>query len=276
MKTKLIRSLFILFFIITGVSVAQEYALKYKFGGGKTYKYSIETKSDITQEVMGQEMKIEVNSNMLQNMAAEISADNSIVIISSLDSAIVHTKMPMRDTTTILSNLIGKREKITISNNGKVIEKKMIDTISGQNEMYKQVTNGLDKFVLFPDKPVKIGESWTSAETDTIEMMGGKLINKADITYKLIGTENKLGYDCLKIEMDAKNNNEGSAKVMGMDLTIEGTGKTKGTIYFSQESGVIVFADMKVDNDMTMATTGEQNMIIPITQSTIAIQSLVK
>jgi hypothetical protein len=48
----------------------------------------------------------------------------------------------------------------------------------------------------------------------------------------------------------------------------------RGTTYFDNEKGIVVAVDGLINNDMTMATKGEQNMIIPINQSMKMKQSL--
>jgi len=115
-------------------------------------------------------------------------------------------------------------------------------------------------FTNLPDKPVKMGEKWTISRADTLDMMGGKTTTSSDIEYTLVGSETKLGHDCLKIEYTGKTTTTGKMSSMGMEMFIEGDGKVSGTVFFDHKLGFTVSVESTSDDERTMATTGQQSM----------------
>jgi hypothetical protein len=271
MKNLLTESILILFlFCFTSTLFAQgSFKLQYNFEKGKVYHYNSDGQTDITQSMMGQEMKIKVNTNLYSKMEIEDTSPDSFVSVYSLDSGKVRTTMPMRDTTMNLDNLVNKRTRLTFSKVGKIIKVEIIDSVKGSGmEIINQLRGEAYKCVFLPEKEINFGEIWNSTDLDSINMLGGKLIHHSNNDYTLVGKIDTLGYSCIKIEYKGKTTSEGSAKIMGMDLVIEGSGKNTGVIYFDLKEGIVIYSASQIDNEMTMAATGEQNMIIPISQST--------
>lgn len=276
MKKNLIGLLTILFaFSFSCIINAQDgYNLKYNFEKGKAYKYSSFTDGTITQSMMGQEMKIGLESKIFLKMETEDLIGDQFSLLVSIDSGKVRTNMPMKDTTMSLKESEGKRTRIVVEKNGKVVKKEIVDTVMTGMEAMGGMGNEITKLVVLPDKGIKLGETWNNQSVDSVEMMGGKITTTSNLDYTLTGTIDTLGYNCLVISFLGKTSSEGSAKIMGMELFIEGTGKNSGKLYFQPSKGLIVFVDVLLDNEMTMAATGEQNMIIPISQSMKSKQTL--
>jgi hypothetical protein len=258
-------------------TMAQEsFSLKYGFENNKKYKYKMINDAIITQTVMGQEMKINSNGTVYTQFETEKINPDNIILLISIDSAKFHVTMPMKDTTSDLSSMVGKKTRFTISNDGKVINKEVVDSVKGSQDLFVQVSGEMTKFILLPEKEIKPGETWNTETTDSINMMGGSLRTKTNSTFTLAGKIDTLGHSCLKVDFKGKTVSEGKTKVMGMDLFIEGNGKLSGTYYFDAGKGLLIGSISNVDNEMTMATTGEQNMIIPISQSSKVIHSIIE
>ncbi len=273
MKKNLISLLTILFALsAAGILKAQEsYKLKYNFEKGKTYKYLASTTGNVTQSMMGQEMKIGIDSKIYLKIETENAGEN-FSLITSIDSGSVRTNMPMKDTTVSLKEIEGKRTRLLLEKNGKISKKEVIDSV--KTGMESMGLNEMTKFAVLPEKDFKFGETWNNQDIDSVDMMGGKIKTTSNIDYTLLGRIDTLGHNCLKIGFAGKTSSEGSTKIMGMELFIEGNGKTSGMVYFNAAKGLVVYVEALTDNEMTMAATGEQNMIIPITQSMVSKQTL--
>ncbi|RJP72957.1 MAG: hypothetical protein C4539_02455 [Ignavibacteriales bacterium] len=256
------------------ISAQSGYNLKYNFEKGKSYKYSSITDGTITQSMMGQEMKIGLESKIFLKMETEDVMGDQFSLLVSIDSGKVRTSMPMKDTTISLNENEGKRTRIIVEKNGKVTKKEIVDTVMAGMEEMGSFGNEITKLVVLPDKEIKPGETWNNTSVDSVVMMGGKILTTSNLDYTLAGKIDTLGYSCLVINFTGKTSSEGSAKIMGMDLFIEGNGKNSGKLYFAPAKGLIVFVDVILDNEMTMAATGEQNMIIPISQSMKSKQTI--
>ena len=264
-------------FLFTSSLFAQEtYNLSYKFSKGKTYLYKNETASNMTQEVMGREMKFDNTANdVVRFVVNDVASNGDAELVFSLDSAVVTTSMMGRDTTMDVSSQLGKRVKATITPIGEVKNFEELDSVAASNRFVSlsQVVNGF--FARFAGKEIKTGDTWNNSVIDTIKNFGGAIIDTTDYVYTLAGKENKLGHNCLKIPFTSNLKLEGKGNMQGMDLYINGTGKASGTIYFDAENGMLIYSQTNMDNDMTMATSGAQSMVIPITQSVKATQSLI-
>lgn len=278
MKTSFVKYLTLI--IILGLSVTAfaqtSYKLQYKFQKGQTYKFTNSIVTNIVQQAMGQEIKIDVTADAIQKFLVEDQNDSSMVLIGTLDSVVVRTKMPMRDTTMHLTNFKDKRTRITINPVGTILKKEQLDTLDAAAQQVQQLSNETLRFFDLPKEEIKTGGIWSSDAVDSVSIMGGQMISNSHTDYTLAGEEEKFGYKCVKITFAATSNNEGKTQMMGMDLFIEGTGKGTGTFYFAPNEGITILAEMQSDSDMTMATTGEQKMIIPITQSSKITQTYLK
>ncbi|MGE5680829.1 MAG: DUF6263 family protein [Bacillota bacterium] len=255
---------------------AQNYNLKYNYSKGKIYKYKSEFTGDFTQQAMGQEMKMSNGGEMVTKFIVEdVDKEGNMIIIGSLDSGKVTTKNPMKDTTISLNNFADKKTRSFLAPNGKIFKNEAIETVKGGLEAMGISQKQLFNFARLPEKQVKVGDNWNTSDSDTLTMMGGKIVNTSNLIYTLTGKENKQGHDCLKIDYAGDVKNAGSANAMGMEFFIEGSGKTNGTVYIDPKTGVMIAAEGLSNMEMTMATKGEQSMIIPITQSVKMSQSLI-
>ena len=256
-------------FILGNAGAQEKYQLFYKYEKGKTYRYQEETKFESVQEVSGQEMKATGSSLSLMKMAIEsVSESGDITMIHSYEDMKMTTKMAMMDTTMVLKELLDKKNQITISRSGKMIEQKVIDTVSIAKSMVSSRSSLSDvykEFVVFPDGAVKTGDTWNDDRSDTVE--GTQMVTKTIRKFTIAGIEDKNGHSCLKITFTGTVEIGGKMNQMGMEFFMEGEGETSGTIWFDQNRGIIIAKEGSSDQDMTMAMTGQMQMTIPITTS---------
>lgn len=262
--------------ILLTVSVsAQSFNLKYNFKKGETYRYRDSSLNEITQELMGTVMKVTTGSNSVIRFVVEDNAPDGISLVTSFDSLVATTKTPQMDTTMVMEQLIGKKIRVILSDKGKILDKQIIDSIDSQGEMM-QMGMGNSQFPRLPENQIKVGEKWNMTQVDTLDMMGGKTVITSDIEYTLQNKDEKLGIPVVKIPYTSKLKIEGKGSMMGFDFVLEGTGTAGGNLYFSHTMGVPVYSEANQNYDVTLAGTGEQNMIIPISQSMKVIRSLIK
>ncbi len=280
MKTQLYQliTMVLITMLIAFSSLAQEsFKLEYKFEKGKTYRYKEVSSGKMTQEMMGKEMKMSSEGEkVVKFIVDDVSNTGDITFTASTDSMKIFSSTPTGDTTIYPKELLDKRTTLTFSKKGKKLSEQIIDSVKQAGRMASMAPAELVKFPILPDDTIAIGKTWNSLTVDTVDRMGGKILSTSDIEYTLVGKENKLGYDCLKISFKGKTEAEGKASVQGMELMIEGSGKMSGSFFYDPKLGIVVYEDTEVDSEMTMATTGEQAMLIPITQFAKNIRTLVK
>jgi len=274
MKTAL---LFILL-LSTNLIFAQSYNLEYKLKKGDNQHYKSSINANITQEVMGQEFKVKSNADIYVKLLVDKIADNgNIVIHTSLDSGKAHTQTPMMDTTLSLNQYANKRMMVEVTKKGRITEREMIDTVDAGMEMSGVSQRESIQFFTLPEKKVKVGDTWKGEITDSINSMGGTVVSSSNLNYKLEKADTSVnGIKCLKISFMGDTKSDGKANVQGQELFIEGKGKSAGVFFFDEAKGMIVASETNIDNNMTLATTGGSNMIIPMTQSMTIKYSLIK
>lgn len=260
----------------SGLFAQESFKLNYNFVKGKDYKYKITNDGIVTQTMMGQEIKININGEIYAKLESEGANADSTYLLISLDSAKYRINMPMRDTTTTLDNMIGKRTRLTVLKDGRIMDRQTIDTVMGNADMMSQVGAELTSLIILPDKEIKMGETWNNENIDSVKMMGGSIKTKSNIDYTLLGKTDTLDHPCLRIGYQGKTSSEGKAKIMGMELFIEGNGKVTGMFLFDAGRGIMINSNSQIDNEMTMAATGEQNIIIPISQSSKQVKTLIE
>jgi hypothetical protein len=142
------------------------------------------------------------------------------------------------------------------------IDSSDVSAVAGQNE--------LGKLKLLPGKRVKVGEKWQDKNVENRKATKGSPLDMeitSDLQYTLVGKESKDGREFYKISYTADVTVEGKGNQMGMDMTIEGTGKVEGFHYFDPGSSMVVYSEENTEMNMNVAVQGPQNMTIPMTQS---------
>jgi hypothetical protein len=159
-----------------------------------------------------------------------------------------------------LKNIIGKKFDVVVDKQGKVksvnIEGNLFDGIfdnmPGGEQMATQFESQFGENAIksslsqtlgfFPDKPVKVGDTWVK---NTTSEMGMKLDLKTTYTLK----ERKNGTAIIEFMSDVKTNpNEAPLEMMGMTMSYDMKGTMKGMITVDEKTG------------WAIKNTGEQNM----------------
>ncbi|MBI4811661.1 MAG: hypothetical protein HY800_09535, partial [Ignavibacteriales bacterium] len=222
-------------------------------------------------------MKMTNVSDMTVRIEIEnVDKDGATAMIISLDSAKNVIKSPMMDSTMILDKLIGKKTRIIVAKLGNILKREVIDTVKDEGMMGGAGQRSTTKIAEFPEKAIKFGDKWKSMDVDTIESMGGKIIHTTDMEYTLVRKDKKQEHDCLKIDYTGTTSDTGKMMMGGMELFVEGSGKVKGTMYFDLKLGLIVLDESSIENEQTMAVTGQQSMTIPMSVSTKSTRTLLE
>ncbi len=268
-------SVIIALFFCIKIYAQDAYNLEYKFTKGKTYTYQDNSSSRITQPMMGREMKINTSTkNKMDLKVEDVTSNGDGVLIFSVDSALVSSSGMGRDTTINLTDIIGKRLELNLSKFGDLIKYSELDTLEDDSRYLSVKQEAKHFFANLSDKEVKVGGNWNSTQVDTMNTMGGELVSNVNIVYTLAGKENKLGHDCYKLQFTANLKIQGEGNMRGIDITMDGTGKSTGEIYLDSSSRMLVYSKSNVDTNMNIVTGGAQAMTIPMSQSTVSERTL--
>ncbi|MCX6135918.1 MAG: hypothetical protein NTV54_00255, partial [Ignavibacteriales bacterium] len=256
MRSRLLLTAALVAALCATSSAQEKFSLEYKFEKGKTYRYHQTTKGVMTQEMMGREMKVDNGSDMVTKLVVDdVSKTKEAVLIVSAESATASVKSPMMDTTMVMSQLIGKRSKIILSATGAVVKRETIDSVKMEG-MRGMGSREMMKVHELPAGPVAPAGTWKTSRADTSDNLGGKMVSTYSNDYTVAGTEKKGVHQCVKVTYTSKITVNGNGKMMGMEFFIEGTGTTKGTLFFDATAGILVSDESDTNIDMTMAATG--------------------
>jgi hypothetical protein len=154
----------------------EPYTLRLGFQQGKSYIYSDIVRAAITREMNGQEMKSENVSTIVSRISVEkVLSGGSFSLVTQLDSLTVSSKSARRDTTMLMTDMMGKRSRVVLSALGKVVERAVIDSIKSPVAGMRNVAaREVIRFHALPEQAVAPGAKWTTSVMDTNTDMGGR------------------------------------------------------------------------------------------------------
>lgn len=260
-------------------AAADKNSVRYKLPNGKTLKYTMTMDTEMLQEVMGSEQEIESNMTIKAILTAggQNEAGN-LVFTLVYDSFIAEIHSAMMDSTgENPEGIVNKRIKKVITPSGDQVESVEIDTFKLGLFSRGGFSSDREFLLDFPDAPLEMGTPVARSDVDSIASMGGMMRVESDVNFTWVGNEPMMGFDCMKIELDGTVRLEGNGTMRGMmDIFLEGDGDVTGTAYFAPDEGVLVSYENVGDFEMTIAVTGQQNMTIPVTQTTKSKMKLEK
>ncbi|HUI31229.1 MAG TPA: hypothetical protein VLX91_13540 [Candidatus Acidoferrales bacterium] len=250
---------------MAGVGMAQ-YKLEYKASSAIHYK--AHTTLETVETMMGQEQHVNVVSDQSLTISSVISGDE-LIFSTVIDSGENIAIMPNGDTNHVPSPALGKIKETRIKPNGEEISTRWIDTAFA-NSPAGQAKDFGSFFLKLPSTSVGEGATWNQTRTDTAGTPGsqGKIAVTTNTDYKLVGKENLDGISCVKIAFAGKVKLKGSATINGMNLAIDGSGTINGTALFDYSAGKAMKISGTSDQELVMATAGENAMTIPMSQKT--------
>ncbi|HET7153696.1 MAG TPA: hypothetical protein VFJ29_08000 [Candidatus Kapabacteria bacterium] len=268
--------------ITTALTLQAQTSLRYHMAPGQQLKYNSTTTTETATSAMGQDMNITTDVTSMMSMNAESAAGDQITFTTKLDSCGMKMQPDapgMSDSivSNALKGFIGKRTRIVMSTNGKVLSATMVDTPEISNPLLSGLSKSFAKynemFGFLPENSVKIGDTWKAKRNDTTDigsskdtgMMArtGTVYTTVNVTCTLQRFADTLGHHCAVIGNTYTMTTEGNMSMMGMDMSIDGDGKGKSTFYFDAEKGVLVASVSKMEMTQNMAMTGQQSMVIP-------------
>ncbi len=256
--------------------------LKFALPQGETIRYTAEMKQNIDQTVMGNAMS--VKQNMLFGMlykVMNVAGDNRTVDVSydrikmETNAAGQDLKYDSKDTAgnnpmlAIMGGMVGKSFQMTVSKTGEIQKvqgfSELLNSVAGDpsspnaaatrqqlsqmfsdesvKQMLSQNTN------IYPDKPVKPGDTWKKTMTSTM----GPISLQIDNTYKLESATDKTA----KVSVDAVitgKSASGAGAIQGMTINMKG--KQTGKLDIEIATGMMEKMDINQDIDGNMEMQG--------------------
>ena len=264
---RIISAVCISMFLLTGIGLSQ-YKLEYKATGSTSIHYKAHTTLENSETMMGQEQKVSVISD--QYITVNGVNDGEVLLFSTvIDSGENLAIMPTGDTNRTPAPSMGKVKETRIRADGEELSSKWADTAfaNSQSGQMKELSSF---FFKLPSSSVGVGATWSQEKIDTVNTPGsqGSIVVNTNTTYTLVGEKSIDGIDCVQIQFTGKVKLKGAASVQGMDLAIDGSGTIDGTSFFDYNGGKVVKITGTSNQDLVMASSGENAMTIPMNQQT--------
>jgi hypothetical protein len=255
-------------------SSEKTYDLKYSLAKGTKFIISSSGTAEVETDQMGNIMLAEISGGG-DDIFVVLSSDKEkgMTLEYEYGERSETTDSDMGSAETDFSELIGKKVKFVLSPIGKVdgfegfdllpeISTSSGDTMTQDN--YELGAKG--SFPLLPEKPVKIGDTWSDIQDIDIPTGGYMLKSKINFTYTLLEEVEKDGFDCLKISVAGVTNMSGEFEQAGTPLSIERETKSTGTLYFAYKKGMFIFNESE-SNAEGIITVESMDVEIPQTIS---------
>lgn len=288
MQTRVLFVLVISIMVLTTICAAKKspwgdpksgLILTYRMPAKEVFKYQVSSDESQTLEVMGQTIPTKTKGSSTFSVQTKGLKDKNLLLnITVNDMKIDVSSGMMGNMSPDMSAIIGKSFEMTLSPLGKTIGFSGTETLEynlGVGDKRKIDSSFKTIFPDLSDKPVKIGDTWTSG-TDLNEESGGvkvHVVTSSINTLQGLATIN--GLECVKIEAKTTGTLDGTGQQMGADLTFKGDITGTSTWYFAYKIGVFV---KMTANSATKSTidVSARNMTIPMTTDSSATIELIK
>jgi len=262
---------------------ADKYTLEYNLEPGKTYKQNAVTTVTIKMNAMGQDMKMDIKTemNILYDVKAETDSGYTIQLsyqkikmdMTGPASMTIDSDSPEsstnQDAGEIFKSIVRTQLEINLTKQGKVTSIQGADQLlekfnSLSNEQLRQmlsqqfsanaIRESIEKMSpFFPDKPVAVGDNWDV--NSTINSGGFDIISKMNLTLKEV-KDNIATIDYIGIIATPEGGS--LIKVNGMDAKIVSMqGDQKGTILLDMKTGWINNMESIVNNKQNIEIMGQ-------------------
>ncbi len=254
------------FFQFTNLFSQKKYELQYKAQPHKL-KYKFSTTAEGVQETAGMRIVSERFAQGLVSLQLVEETADHLTVEMVYDSLQIQAVSELGETVIKSpSEVIGMLIKKVITRNGDQLSSVEISefgvlpaavSFSTKNEF---LTN-------LPDKPIFEHQTLIAVDTDTVLIATGTCLNELSLEYLFLGKEVVFGYDCVKLGVNGKAKLSGDFNRQNTQFYITGEGNIMGTILFSPEKGLLVSSSNQTKLHLSIMTTGDEPVSIPVIQT---------
>lgn len=254
--------------LVMNTGAFAQYKLEYKASGSTPVRYKAHTTLETIESMMGQQAKVSVKSDQSISMTSKKDGPD-IVYDITVDSSNNIALMPNGDTTKTSSPTVGQTKETRVHPDGDVVSSRWLDSAFAKTQAGETKDFG-SFFFRLPDKEVNTGSTWTQNKVDTVQTGGGEgsIVVTTNSDYKLVDKETVEGIPCVRITFTGQVGLKGATSYQGIDFAINGSGTISGTALFDYTHGKVVRLTGNSSQDLTMASTGQQAVTIPMSQKT--------
>jgi len=250
----------------------EAYTLKMKLAKGDKFSQEMDTKLDMSFDMMGQPMDMNMTMNGLLDF--EVLGDSAG--LKEVGMTYTQMKMGMKMKAMGIENItdsimdkatgriVGKTVLMQLNEKNEIVSTNGFETLTDNealdeatreqmNKMFsKDQMNGMlgMMFQMYPVKPVKIGDSW---ETETNTSMAG-IAMKIKGKYTLTSVKDGVAFIAMEGKFSGKGNMDQGGVAMEMDMD----GTQKGTVNIGLTDGYLKDSDYKIEVKGAMNVMGQK------------------
>ncbi|MDM7926759.1 MAG: hypothetical protein QUS35_12155 [bacterium] len=237
-----------------------------------------ESSSKMQQQMTFGEQPFQIDADSRSVVTMKPAAGNPVALQVTIDSTTMKSASPMGDMSPDLSGLTGRPFGMTLSVLGKETlapEAASIQVDLGQMGGKRGVqADFADFFENLPAVPVRVGESWNSMDTVTVEQGGMNIVMVVESRSTLTGLEKVRDLECCRIAVESKGKMSGSGEQMGAKLSMTGDIQSKGTWAFAYKKGLMAESSVETTTESTVEISGPEDMTMPMKTSVKTLKIL--
>jgi hypothetical protein len=245
----------------------------YKFTPNHPYSYRTEGTTDIAMEMQGTPFTVTSKNSYYSIFTVDRPIENGRMHCTLKFSDVKITVETPMGTQNAGKELEEISTGFTIDQNGALISRDTVAT-STTMQLAQQVQSALRMFPVLKPEHLRKGARWEEQYRDTIKIGEHKVISTTTHHYAVVGEEVVNNRPCLSISDEGAVEVAGQMEQSGATIDLSGTSKTKGTLYFCVEDGLLlkhvaIFdGTQEVKNaspdgsDMSMSITGSQTSVL--------------
>lgn len=254
----------------------EAYTLKMRLAKGDKFSQEMDTKLDMSFDMMGQPMDM----NMTMNGLLDFEVLDDSAGLKEVGMTYTQMKMGMKMKAMGVENItdsimdkatekiVGKTVTMQLNEKNEIVNTNNFETLTNNEELDEATREQMKKmfskdqmngmlgmmFQMYPGKPVKIGDSW---ESETNTSMAGVAM-KVKGKYTLTAVKDGVAFIALEGKFSGKGNMDQAGVPMEMDMD----GTQKGTVNIGLADGYLKDSDYKIEVKGAMNIMGQK---VPLT-----------
>ena len=253
--------------LVACAPVASAQTAIYKFKQGKPYKYLLEYKRDVIQEMMGNtmNMSMEGTGSAVYTMTA-MRENGDMDITMKIESCLLLVES-QEGTQTFGDALKDREFKYTIASSGRVIDR---DTTAEYPEDPSSQIVAEMMGIMVPLDADKLAseKTWERAKIDTLGEGDNTTLLNRKTTFENKGTKDVNGRACIELNVKTVKNSDGRMVRGDNELAMTGEENGEGSLLYDQAEGLLISLNMNEKGEQTISQLGGGSMKVNIAIST--------
>lgn len=244
-------------------------AMVYNLAKAKPVVYrNVQTASQ-TMEIMSQYVNIETTRQLTYTLTPGAVENGNQRLTVTIDSLEAGMTTPQGDFTADPAAALGKSFEMTLSATGKELDITGADLIQYAVGAAGQRSVKPDFQAIFPDlpgNPVKIGDTWTTADTLDVDESGMKLKLATTYVNTFEGVETLDGVECARIRSATTGTVTGEGEQQGAPVVVDSKMEGTDLWFFAYKQGMLAKLTSELSMNGNVTVGGAQGMVIPMKQ----------